>query len=79
MFRTKKYCQQLRISKRNISTTAPTFLAEAVFACYSDYYEGNPQNVFIVSNGPLRIVKIQSVSKYLKSKRACAIGLLHHP
>ena len=45
----KKYCQQLRISKRNISTTAPTFLAEAVFACYSDYYEGNPQNVFIVS------------------------------
>lgn len=49
MFRTKKYCQQLRISKRNISTTAPTFLAEAVFACYSDYYEGNPQNVFVVS------------------------------
>lgn len=37
-------------------------------------------------NGPLRIVQNtspdvsnQSVSKYLKSKRACAIGLLHHP
>lgn len=57
------------------SPTAPTALARAVFACYIDYYQGNPQSVFIISiavhSSKVGLNTLQDafsnrVSKYLK-------------